>query len=66
MSCGSCKNVRFGGMYRLHNQGGKNKLGRNNVFSNWQVEHAADSFHPDDGGVTFLCNVVSDESHDFT
>jgi hypothetical protein len=27
---GSCKNRRFGGTYRLHHQGGKNRLARNN------------------------------------
>jgi hypothetical protein len=27
--CGSCKNRRFGGTYRLHHQGNKNKRARN-------------------------------------
>jgi hypothetical protein len=30
----SCKNRRFGGMYRLHHQGDKNQRARNNVSSN--------------------------------
>jgi hypothetical protein len=29
--CGTCKNRRFGGTYRLHHQGGKNRQVRNNV-----------------------------------
>jgi hypothetical protein len=29
--CGSCKNRRLGGTYRLHHQGDKNRRGRNNV-----------------------------------
>jgi hypothetical protein len=29
--CGSCKNRRFGGTYRLHHHCGKNQLARNNV-----------------------------------
>jgi hypothetical protein len=32
--CGSCKNRRFGGMYRLHDHGEKNQRARNNVSSN--------------------------------
>jgi hypothetical protein len=32
--CGSCKYRRFGGMYRLHHQGDKNRRARNNVSSN--------------------------------
>jgi hypothetical protein len=32
--CGSCKNRRFGGTYRLHHQGDKNRPTRNNVSSN--------------------------------
>jgi hypothetical protein len=32
--CGSCKNRRFGGTYRLHHQSEKNQQGRNNVGSN--------------------------------
>jgi hypothetical protein len=39
--CGSCKNRRFGGMYRLHHQGDKNWRARNNVSSNYQPKHAA-------------------------
>jgi hypothetical protein len=29
--CGSCKNLRFGGTYRLHHQGDNNRRARNNV-----------------------------------
>jgi hypothetical protein len=29
--CGSCKNQRFGGMYRLYYQGEKNRRTRNNA-----------------------------------
>jgi hypothetical protein len=32
--CGSCKNRRFGGTYRLHHPGEKNRRARNNVRSN--------------------------------
>jgi hypothetical protein len=32
--CGSYKNLRFGGTYRLHHQGDKNRRARNNVSSN--------------------------------
>jgi hypothetical protein len=31
---GSCKNQRFGGMYPLHHQGGKNQQNKNGVSSN--------------------------------
>jgi hypothetical protein len=34
MLCGSCKNRRFGGTYRLHRQGDKNRLVINNDSSN--------------------------------
>jgi hypothetical protein len=37
--CGSCKNWRFGGMYRLHHQCDKNRRARNNVNSNYQPKH---------------------------
>jgi hypothetical protein len=33
MLCGPCKNRRFGGIYSLHHQNGKNHRGRNNVSS---------------------------------
>jgi hypothetical protein len=32
--CGSCKNRRFGGTYRLHHEGERNPLASNNVSSN--------------------------------
>jgi hypothetical protein len=40
MPCGSCKNGRFRGMYRLHYQDDKNRRARNNVSSNQQLKHA--------------------------
>jgi hypothetical protein len=33
VSCGSCKNCRFGGTYRLHHQVDKNLRARKNVSS---------------------------------
>jgi hypothetical protein len=56
----SCKNWRFGSTYHLHLQGDKIQRARNNVSSNQQL---VDSFHPDDGGETFLRNVGSYKSH---
>jgi hypothetical protein len=47
--CGSCKNRHFGGTYRFHYQGDKNR--------------ELDSCHPDDGGATFFRNVGSYKSH---
>jgi hypothetical protein len=35
--CGSCKNRRFGGTYRLHHQGDKNRRASNNVNSVLQL-----------------------------
>jgi hypothetical protein len=32
MPCGSCKNLHFGGMYRLHHQGDKNRRAMNSVL----------------------------------
>jgi hypothetical protein len=40
MPCGSCKNRRFGGTYRLHHQGEKNQRAGNNVNSNQQLKDA--------------------------
>jgi hypothetical protein len=34
MPCGSCKNRRFGGTYRLHHRSENNQRARNNVSSN--------------------------------
>jgi hypothetical protein len=48
--CGSYKNQRFRGMYRLHYQGDQNLWARMIL-------------HPDDGGDTYLWNVSSYESH---
>jgi hypothetical protein len=39
--CGFYKNRRFGGMYRLHYQGDKNRRAINNVGSNYQHKHSA-------------------------
>jgi hypothetical protein len=39
MPSGSCMNQRFGGPYRLHNQGDKIRRARN-VSSNKQLKHA--------------------------
>jgi hypothetical protein len=38
--CGSCKNRRFGGTWRLLQQGDKNRCTRNNTGSNQQPTHA--------------------------
>jgi hypothetical protein len=43
--CDSCKNRLFGGMFRLHHQGDKNQLARNNVSNNWKPKHAALEVH---------------------
>jgi hypothetical protein len=32
--CGSCRNIRFGGMYRLHHRDDKNRQARNNIGKN--------------------------------
>jgi hypothetical protein len=32
-TCDSCKNIRFGGTYGFHRQGGKNQRAKNNVSS---------------------------------
>jgi hypothetical protein len=41
--CGSCKNRRFGGSYRLHQQGDKSGWTRNSVSCNWQPTHLLSS-----------------------
>jgi hypothetical protein len=56
--CGSCENQSFGGTYRLHHQGEKNRRARTNV-----IRSDLESFHPDDGGDTFLRNIGSHKSH---
>jgi hypothetical protein len=33
--CGSCKNRRFGGTYRLHHKGDKNRRARNNTIQQY-------------------------------
>jgi hypothetical protein len=43
--CGSCKNRRFGGTYRLHHQGDKNGLTRNTVSGNYQPTHATKKYY---------------------
>jgi hypothetical protein len=44
--CGSYKNRRSAGTYRLQHQGGKNRRAWNNVSSNWQPKHAPVSSSP--------------------
>jgi hypothetical protein len=39
--CGSCKNRRFGEIFRLHNLSDKNRRVGNNGSSNYQPKHAA-------------------------
>jgi hypothetical protein len=51
--CGSCRNRRFGGTYRFHHQGERNRRARN-VRSN---------LHPQDGGDSFLRNFGSYNSY---
>jgi hypothetical protein len=70
-----CKNRHIGAAYHLYHQAQKNRWDRNNVSSNYQLKHAcfscyllltlfvAHDFHPDNGGNTFLRNVVSFNSH---
>jgi hypothetical protein len=65
--CGSCKNKRIGGTFRLHHQGDKNWRARNNVNSNQRTKLAVEKYcvtytHPD-GGDTFLRNIGSYMSH---
>jgi hypothetical protein len=43
--CGSCKNRRFGGTYRLHYQGDRNRRARNKISSNQQPKHAAKKYY---------------------
>jgi hypothetical protein len=47
-SCGSCKNRRFGGTYRLHYQGGEKLLVAANI-----VVISLILFYPDYGGGNF-------------
>jgi hypothetical protein len=71
--CGSCKNRRFGGMYRLHHQGDKNRRTRKTlaVTSNrstlqrnyYRCSWLTDYCHPDGGGETLLRKVGSYKSH---
>jgi hypothetical protein len=42
--CGSGKNRRFGGTYRLHHQGGKNQRARNTVSSKQQLSRLRRNF----------------------
>jgi hypothetical protein len=41
--CGSCKNGRFGGTHRLHQDEG-NQRASNNVSSNLELKHAAKKY----------------------
>jgi positive regulator of sigma E activity len=43
-SCGSCESRRFGGTYRLHYQGDKNRHARN-ININEQPKNAAEKPH---------------------
>jgi hypothetical protein len=48
-ACGSCKNRRFGGTYRPHHQGDKNRRARGKVASYcYRCSYLADSCHFDD------------------
>jgi hypothetical protein len=42
---GSCKNRHFGGTYRLHHQGDKNRRTRKNISNNSQPKHAAKKYY---------------------
>jgi hypothetical protein len=42
--CGSRKNRRFGGIYRLHHRDDKNQRGKNSVNSNYQPTQAAKKY----------------------
>jgi hypothetical protein len=42
---GFCKNRHFGGTYRLHQQGEKNRRTRNIVSSNYQPKHAVKKYY---------------------
>jgi hypothetical protein len=39
--CGSCKNQRYVGTYRLHHQGDKNRRVRSNIMTNYRPTHSA-------------------------
>jgi hypothetical protein len=41
MPCGTCKNRRFGGTYRLHHHGKEKHRTRNNVSNNQNLKAAA-------------------------
>jgi hypothetical protein len=75
--CGCYKNRRFGWMFRLRHQFGKNQLARNNVSSIYQLKHTPIysqrisanvipsfvCFHPDHDGEAFFRNADSWKSH---
>jgi hypothetical protein len=42
--CGSCKNRRFGGTYRLHHQGERNHRASNNVSNNCQLNYTVKKY----------------------
>jgi hypothetical protein len=44
MACGSCKNRRFGGTWRLLHQGDKNRQTRDNASCNQQLTHDAKKY----------------------
>jgi hypothetical protein len=45
MSCDSCKNRRFGGEYRLHHHGLKNRRARKNVSNNHKPKSGYEAIH---------------------
>jgi hypothetical protein len=54
--CGSCKNSRFGGTYRLHHQGGKNVREKCSVF---QLLVTANVLHSSLLLFTVMMNAIS-------
>jgi hypothetical protein len=42
---GCCKNLHFGGSYRIHHQGDKNGFARNNVSRNKQLRDAVKKYY---------------------
>jgi hypothetical protein len=57
--CGSYKNRRFGGSYRLHLQGERDEQVQSLLFRSVPARLV----HPEDGGDTILRNVGSYKNH---
>jgi hypothetical protein len=55
--CGSCKNRRFGGIWRLLHQGDKNRWTRNNTCCNYQPTYAAKKYQVGNTKLVFLRSV---------